>query len=53
MKNKLKKVLSTKLKNYMLYLGKCYARIKFDFFSPSGIGGPRNLAVRKLQFTAN
>lgn len=34
MKNKLNKILSTKLKNYMLYLGKYYARINFDFFLP-------------------
>ena len=50
MKNKLNKILSSKLKNYILYLGKYYATL---IFSTSGIGGPRNLAVRKLQFTAN
>ena len=34
MKNKLNNILSTKLKNYILYLGKYYARINFDFFLP-------------------
>ena len=54
MKNKLNEILSTKLTNCILYLDtKYYAKINFYFFSPSGIGGPPNLAVRKLQFTAN
>lgn len=35
MKNKLNKILSTKLKNYMLYLDtKYYTKINFDFFLP-------------------
>lgn len=52
-KNKLNKILSTKLKNYILYLGKYYARINFDFFLPQASADRVILRLEKLQFTAN